>query len=65
MLSYESESERKSLEFNYFVSVACCRGLCMPNMIIMKANAKENLGEVFLPFHCESESEIKSPDFHL
>ena len=29
----------------YFVSVACCCGLCEPNMIITKANAKENLGE--------------------
>ena len=25
--------------------MACCCGLCVPSMIIMKANAKENLGE--------------------
>ena len=29
----------------YFVSVVCCCGLCMPNMIVTKANAKENLGK--------------------
>ena len=28
-----------------FVSVACYCGLCMPNMSVTKANAKENLGE--------------------
>ena len=50
----------------YFISVACCCGLRMPNMITTKANAKENLGEfACLPFHYESDSEIKSPDFHL
>ena len=30
----------------YFVSVACRCGLCVPNMIIMKANAKEIIGEI-------------------
>ena len=29
----------------YLVSVSCCCGLCVPNMIIAKANAKENVGE--------------------
>ena len=29
----------------FFVSVACGCGLCLPDMIITKANAKENLGE--------------------
>ena len=29
----------------YFVSVACCCGLCVPNMIITKANVEENPGE--------------------
>ena len=33
-----------------FVSVACCCGLCVPNVIIAKANAKENLGEFFVAF---------------
>ena len=30
----------------YFVSVTCCCGLYVPNMIITKANAKENPGEL-------------------
>ena len=32
-----------------FVSVACCCGLCVPDMIIMRAifNAKEKSGELF------------------
>ena len=46
LLNYESESERKSPGFIiYFVSVACCCGLCVPNMITTKANAKEDQGE--------------------
>ena len=28
-----------------FAGVASCCGLCVPNMIVTKANAKENLGE--------------------
>ena len=43
--------------------MACCCGLCVPNMTITKANAKDNLGEIVVAFHYESESEIKSPDF--
>ena len=39
-----------------FVSVACCCGLCVPNMIIMKANAKENLRE----FICLSTTKAKA-----
>ena len=30
----------------FFVTVACCCGLCEPNMLITKASAKENLGEI-------------------
>ena len=40
----------------YFVSVVCCCGLCVPNMIITKANAKENLGE----FMCLSITKAKA-----
>ena len=40
----------------YFVSVACCCGLCVPNMITTKANAKENLGE----FICVSTTKVNS-----
>ena len=32
------------LALSCFVSVACCCGLCVPNMFITKADAKENLG---------------------
>ena len=39
-MDYESESEIKSLGFDF--CVVCCCGLCLPNMIITKANAKEN-----------------------
>ena len=47
LLYYESESEIKSLGFScFFVIVACCCGLYMPNMIITQVNAKENLGEL-------------------
>ena len=42
--NFESESERKSLGFFVFF-VACYYGLCVPNMFITKAHAKENLGE--------------------
>ena len=38
----------------FFVSLACCCGLCMPNMFTTKANAKETLGEIVLPLHYES-----------
>ena len=39
----KSESERNiSGILIFFVSVARCCGLCVPNMIITKANAKEN-----------------------
>ena len=31
----------------FFVNVSCCCGLCIPNLIITKANAKENLGYLF------------------
>ena len=48
-----------------FVSVACCCGLCVPNMTMMKANAKRESGGIYLPFHYESGSKMKSPDFHL
>ena len=51
-------------DFNLFRSVACCCGLCLPNIIIAKANAKENLGE-FVCLSITKESELKSPDFHL
>ena len=50
--------KRKRNNF-FFVRVACYCGLCLPNMITTKANAKENLGDVFGPFHFESESEKK------
>ena len=47
LLDYESESERKSLGFDFFfVSVACCCGLCLPNMIVAKAN-EEIRGNLF------------------
>ena len=59
------QKRKKMSGFLLLVSVACCCGLCVPNMTTTKANAKENLGEFVLPFHCKSESEIKSPDFHL
>ena len=40
------ESKTTSLGFYFvFVSVACCCGLCVPNMTIAKADAKETLGE--------------------
>ena len=34
------------------------------NMIITKASAKKS-GRICLPFHCESENEIKSSDFRV
>ena len=40
----------------YFVSVACCCGLCLPNMIITKANVKESLVE----FNCLSDTKAKA-----
>ena len=53
----ESESKNKSQGLVFFwVSVACCCGLCLPNMIITKANAGVS-GEIYSPFHKESESQ--------
>ena len=47
LLNYETEGERKSQGILiYVVSVACCCGLCVPNMRITKANAKESLREL-------------------
>ena len=44
---------------NYFRSVACCCGLCVPNMIIAKANAKEIWGELFaFPFRRRMRKQI-------
>ena len=50
--------ERKKISgiLFYFVSVSCCCGLCMPNMIVTKANAKETLGE----FICLSIAKAKA-----
>ena len=45
-----------------FVSVACCCGLCVPDMLMTKANAKENLRELI----CLSITKAtKRTDFHL
>ena len=66
LLDDESNSEIKSLGFCFvFTSVACLCGLCAPNMFVTKANVKENPGDLSLLLHYESESVIKSPDFHL
>ena len=43
-----------------FVIVACCCGLRVPNMIITKAYATENLGEFRLPFYYENEKKTFS-----
>ena len=47
--------------------MTCCCGLCVPNMIVAKANAKENPGEfiIYLPFHYDSESEKQVPRFNF
>ena len=65
LLSCESESSENLRVLIFFLSMASCCGLCVPNMIITKANAKEIWGIYDLPFPCESENETKSPDFHL
>ena len=49
----------------YLVSEACCCGLRMPNMIITKAKAKENLGEFICLSIAKAKAKWKSPDFHL
>ena len=57
LLDYKSESERTSLGFDYFVvSVTCFCGMCLQNMIVTKANAKESLGK----FICLSITEAKA-----
>ena len=38
------KAKRNLWEFAF--CLACCCGLCVPNMLITKANAKENLGEL-------------------
>ena len=45
------------------VSVACCCGLCVPNMTITKANAKENLGEFIFAFPLRKRNWNKSSRF--
>ena len=63
-LDCESESERTSLGFDlFFVSVACCCGLWVPNIIITKANSKENLRDFVCLLHYESESQQKKERF--
>ena len=54
--------KRKKIAF-FFVSVACCCGLCKPNMLIAKANAKENLGEFAFPLRKQRKQQ-KLPRFH-
>ena len=49
--------KRKKISvFFLFVNVACCYDLCVPNMTIAKAKAKENLGE----FICLSITKAKA-----
>ena len=52
--------KRKDISGNLlaFVVVASYCGLCVPNMFLTKANAKENLGRIYLPCCYDSESEI-------
>ena len=38
-------------------------GLCVPNMFFMKANAKEDLGNMICLSIAQRESERKSPEF--
>ena len=45
--------------------MACCCGLRLPNIIITKANAKENPGGIYLPFHFESERRNKISRFFI
>ena len=56
---------KTNLRFSFFISVGCCWAVCVTHKFITKANAKENLEEFIFPFHYESGSEKKSPDFHL
>ena len=46
----------------YFVSVTCCCGLCVPNMIVAKASAKESLGNLF-PFPLRKRKQKQIPRF--
>ena len=50
LLNCESKTNKFSGILIFFVTVACRRGLCVPNMIITKANAKDNGGGIYLPF---------------
>ena len=63
LLDYESESKGHSGICLSFVVVACCCGLCVPNKFI--TTNKRISVVIDLRFHCESESEKKSPDVHL
>ena len=47
-----------------FVSVACCCGLCMPNMFIAKAHADENLG-LFIFLSTTKAKARKSPQIFI
>ena len=48
-----------------FVSVACCCSLHLPQHDNYQNKCEIKAGGIYLPFHYESDSEIKSPDFHL
>ena len=61
----KAKAKENLWDFILIRKVACCYGSCVPNMTFTKANAKENLGEFICLSIYESESEIKSPDFHL
>ena len=54
LLDSESDTEKTFLGNSqfFFLVVACCCGLCMPNMLITKADAKENLREWAIDKQC-------------
>ena len=65
LLNYESGSQRNSLGFKSSGKCGLLLWLVYAQHDHYESKCERKSGGIYLPFLCESESEIKSPDFHL
>ena len=65
LLNYEAKAKENLWDFNLFRKCGLLLWRVRAQHVNYESECERKCGGIDLPFHCESENEIKSPGFHL